>query len=269
MSSQLKVIFTVNDNAVTTGNKLNIVAPTQTFQGLERWVGRIVNGSISARARFDIGPTKAYNQITFASFADSDYITINGVVLTAKTSPSGTAQWAVGASDYACADNLVAKINASALAYIANTVYAYRKATLAFSSFVTTNYVTINGVVFTGKTTPTTDFDFGIGANNTATCQNFVRCINQIKEKFPSLQSIRTVTESAGTATILCDGSLSVAISAHGTAAMKYVVLESVVGGYIGNMLTLAITARGTVTGANFAGGVDGTLLDIKKGISV
>jgi hypothetical protein len=269
MSSQLKLVLTVNDNAVTTGNKLNLVGTTQGFQGIERWFGRVVAGAISARARVDIGPTKAYNQITFASFADSDTVTINGVALTAKTSPSGASQWAVGADDFACSNNLVAKINASALAYIAGTVYAYRKATVAFSSFVTTNYVTVNGKVFTGKTTPSGDYEFAIGGSNTVTCQNFVRCINAIKDKWPTLQNIRTVTESAGTATILCDGSLTAAISAHGTVAAKYVVLESIVGGYIGNMLTLAISARGSVTGANFAGGVDGTLVDLKKGILV
>lgn len=269
MSSQLKVVFTVNDNAVTTGNKLNINGTSQGFRGLAEWCDRIASGSISARARIEIGPTKANNQITFASFVADDTVTINGNILTGKASPSGANQFAVGSDDFDVANNIVAKINASALGKIQNTVYAYRKATVAFSSFATTNYVTVNGIVLTGKTTPSGDREFKIGGSNTTTCQNFVKCINSLKSTIPALQPIRTVTEATGTATILCDGTLKAAISANGTVAAKFVVLEAIPGGTIGNLFTLAISAHGSVTGANFANGADGTFIDLKKGILV
>jgi hypothetical protein len=70
------------------------------------------------------GAVKASGTITFSSLVADDTVTINGVVFTAKASPSGANQFALGADDTAAAANLAAKINASALAKIANVVTA-------------------------------------------------------------------------------------------------------------------------------------------------
>lgn len=55
---------------------------------------------------------RASGTITFSSIADADTITVGKTVFTAKTSPSGAAQFGVGASDTEAAANAAVKINA-------------------------------------------------------------------------------------------------------------------------------------------------------------
>jgi phage tail sheath gpL-like len=59
-----------------------------------------------------VDPVASSAICTCASVADADTVTVAGTVLTAKTSPSGSAQWARGVSDTADAAALVACINA-------------------------------------------------------------------------------------------------------------------------------------------------------------
>lgn len=67
---------------------------------------------------------RASGTITFSSFAADDVVTVNGVTFTAKVSPAGAQQFALGASDAIAAANLTAKINASALALVTGVVTA-------------------------------------------------------------------------------------------------------------------------------------------------
>jgi phage tail sheath gpL-like len=57
-------------------------------------------------------PVAASGTVTCASVADADTVTVGKIVLTAKTSPSGAAQWARGVSNTADAAALAACINA-------------------------------------------------------------------------------------------------------------------------------------------------------------
>jgi hypothetical protein len=54
--------------------------------------------------------------VTFSSLAADDTVTVGATVFTAKVSPSGSVQFALGASDTEAAANLVVKINAHATA---------------------------------------------------------------------------------------------------------------------------------------------------------
>lgn len=69
-------------------------------------------GSSVSVAVSSADPVAASATATCASVADADTITIAGTVLTAKTSPSGSAQWARGVSNTADAAALAACINA-------------------------------------------------------------------------------------------------------------------------------------------------------------
>lgn len=71
-------------------------------------------GSSVSAAVSSADPVAASATATCASVADADTITIAGTVLTAKTSPAGSAQWARGVSDTADAAALVACVNAHA-----------------------------------------------------------------------------------------------------------------------------------------------------------
>lgn len=66
-----------------------------------------VTSSVSAS-----DPVAASGTVTCASVADADTVTLGKIVLTAKTSPSGSAQWARGVSNTADAAALAACINA-------------------------------------------------------------------------------------------------------------------------------------------------------------
>ena len=112
----------------------------------------------------------------------------------------------------------------------ANSVYAYDKVT--FASFVNNDTVTVNGTVFTGKTSPSGILQFGIGASDTITAANFVAILNaHTTEKF----------------------------RVYATSALAVATIYCIEPGTIGNLCTLAISAHGSVTGANFTNGTDGT----------
>ena len=218
----------------------------------------IAGGVKTAKVRLNANAEQAVGTITFASFIEDDTVTINGVALTAKTSPSGASEWAVGADDEACANNLVAKINASALDKIVGCVGSSRRGTVALSSFVANDTVTVNGAVFTGKSSPDAAVpeQFAIGGTDAISAQNLASAIrNSFKKELFGI----TVSVSSATLTFNTVGSLTLAASAHATVASKIVVVTALVPGQIGNLCTLAISARGSVSAANLASGSEGT----------
>lgn len=231
---------------------------------LSKYFARIAGGDENAKIWMQTKAVPAVNAITLASHVATDTVTINGVALTCVATgatPTNT-QYNEGAStnDEITANNLRATINACTSAKIRGQVYATRSGTLAFSSFANGDTVTVNGVVFTGKTTPDAAVkeEFKIGGSNTITADNFVLAV--LRTLNIAIQGgLVSVSNSSGTVTIVYDGALTLAASAHCTVANKIVNLTAVEGGAIGNLYTLAISAHGSVTGANFASGTDGS----------
>lgn len=221
----------------------------------------IMSGIYQGKIRFNYNAVQAAGTITFSSFADSDTVTLNGVTFTGKTSPAGAQQWAIGSVDQDCANNLVVKINASAVNKIVGCLAASRRATVVISSMVDGDTVTINTVVFTAKNTPdaSDNRQFQVGNTDTATANNLMTAIANMVAKFPALLSGIVVTQSTTTLTLNYKGSLSVASSAHATVASTIVVITCIIPGQIGNLCTIAISAHGSVSGANLASGTEGT----------
>lgn len=120
---------------------------------------------------------------------------------------------------------------------------------ITLSSFVDADYVTINGVDLTGKNTPSGNDQFAIGATDTITAQNLAARINN------------TDGNSAGAPPAKVWGVVT-AVAASGV-----VTLTANETGAIGNLYTLAISAHGSVTGAVFASGADGTITKLAKGL--
>ena len=113
--------------------------------------------------------------------------------------------------------------------------------TVTFSSFAFGDTVTINGQALTGVTTPSGVTEFAIGSN-TVTATNLADLVD----------------ESALAA-------LSGIVSAESEAAV--VTLTADVPGLIGNAITLAISAHGSVSGSRLSGGTDGLKADINAGL--
>jgi phage tail sheath gpL-like len=115
--------------------------------------------------------------------------------------------------------------------------------TVTFSSFVADDTVTINGVVFTGKVSPSTTSEFAIGSSNTECAANFAAKINA-----SALAHIVNVVTAA--------------------SALAVVTLTAVQPGLAGNQYTLAISAHGSVSAARMASGTDGTEAAVNYGVA-
>jgi len=257
MPTKHRISLAVHDDGPSL---LNPEASQGFIARLAQYFDALAGGSKSGKVRVNTGAAQATGTITFSSFADADTVTLNGVTLTGKTSPSGASQWAVGSSDEACANNLVAKINASALDKIVGCLDASRRATVLLSSFVDGDTVTVGGVVFTGKTTPDAGVreQFQIGLTDAVTAAALCDAINRslkLAKEAPNL----VATVSSATVTLNYRGSLTVTNSAHATVASKIVVITCPIPGQIGNLCTLAISAHGSVSAANLASGTEGT----------
>jgi hypothetical protein len=226
---------------------------------LSKYLAAVAGGQETAKIRVQTKGTQATGTITLASHVATDTVTVNGVTLTCVASNPTAVQYLAGASDEATANNLRATINAATAAKIRGEVLATRRATVALSAFVANDTVTVNGVVFTGKTTPDAGIreQFAIGATDTATAVNLVAAIQRCIH--PNLAALISVSASSGTVTINYDGALTAAASAHATVASAIVVVTCVAGGSFGNLYTLAISAHGSVSGANLASGADGS----------
>jgi hypothetical protein len=120
---------------------------------------------------------------------------------------------------------------------------------VTFSSFANNNTVTVNGVVFTGKTAGTQSGvqQFSIGTSDTAAATNLAARINN--------------TDGVGAPPAKVFGVVTA------SSAATVVTITAVEPGAVGNLYTLAISANGSVTGANFASGTDGTVTAISKGL--
>lgn len=255
MSSNHRISLDVPENAASITDLLNLKAnSTESLTRLAQYIESIGGGQKLGKVRMNTGAVQAAGTVTFSSFADADTVTLNGVVLTGKTSPSGASEFAIGSSDQDCANNLETKINASALNKIVGCLGASRRATVLLSSFVTADTVTVNSVVFTGKTTPDAGNreEFAIGATDAITATNLCAAINN-SLRVPGV----VATVSSATVTLNYIGTLTATISAHGTATSTIVVVTILIPGQIGNLCTLAISAHGSVVSPT--GGTEGT----------
>lgn len=260
--SLIRLVIDVPDAAQTVADDMRLTGVAadahRDIEALASYLHGIGSGKPnSANIKVNVGGAQAVNRVTFASFVASDTVTLNGNVLTGDTT------FLVGASDEACANNFRTYINnTSQLAKILNTVKATRRATHTLSAFVDGDTVTINGVKFTGKTTPTdARVHFAIGATDTITAANLVALLN--RDDRPVELNTLVASNSGAVVTLTFDGNLTTSASAHDTVASDMVDLTAVVPGTLGNLFTLAISAHGSVTGANFASGTDGTVANV------
>lgn len=119
-----------------------------------------------------------------------------------------------------------------------NTVTA--TGTITFSSVVATDTVTIAGTVFTGSDTPSTSVQFLTGSTDTASAASLAAKINA----HTTVGKYVSATSSGAVVTISC-----------------------IVPGLIGNLITLAISAHGSRSGATLAGGTEGNTNTFAHGL--
>jgi hypothetical protein len=119
----------------------------------------------------------------------------------------------------------------------------YASDLVTFSSLANNDTVTVNGRVYTAKTSGATGLQqFNLGASDTAAAANFATVLN-------------------------ADTSTAVEEVVMGVATGATITLYSMVPGNIGLQLTASISAHGTVATANFTGGTEGTNADGGHGL--
>lgn len=124
--SFVKILLSLPDSSQTVTDLLGVDATNNVYSenGLRNLIEKMLQGEQLAYAKVSTNPIQATGTITFSSLAADDTVTVNGVIFTAKVSPSGANQFALGADDTAAAANFAAKINASAIAKIVNVLTA-------------------------------------------------------------------------------------------------------------------------------------------------
>lgn len=256
-------IDTPNPTAADQGALLEVANSRTGLVDLGEFLMSVGTGGRTGKVRLNTGAVQAEGKIVFSSFVADDTVTINGSVFTGKANPSGAAQFAVGSVDQDVANNLVAKINASATDLIVGVVHAYRRASILFSAIVDGDTITVNGVVFTAKTAPDASDpkQFAVLGTQAKTAQAFINAVNAVKNRekhaFQLGNALLSISLSTATVTIDYDGTLTVANSAHATVTSTTVVFRCLIGGQIGNLMTVAVSAHGTATSPS--GGTEGT----------
>jgi len=103
--------------------------------------------------------------------------------------------------------------------------------TVTLSSHVATNTVTVNGIAFTCVASGATGNQYNVGASDTLTAVELAAALN---------------------ANTTLDGMIVA------TSALGVVTVTALVPGELGNAITLAISANGSVSAARMAGGTNG-----------
>lgn len=260
--SNLRIVVDTPEPGQSTLDRLGLHADeAESLAKVGQYLESLATGVYLGKVRVNLKAVQAVGTITFASFVATDTVTVNGVVLTGSDAPSGAAEFRTGVSDEDSANALVALLNASTTNKIAGVVGASRRATITLSSMVSGDTVTINGIVFTCRATPTggLNIDFQLGGSDTDTASNLAAKINN----HPSMVGV-TATASAGVVTLNNVGaSLTVSNSANATVASKITVITILTPGQIGNLCTLAISAHGSVVAPT--GGTEGTEYILSK----
>lgn len=262
--SVLRILIDTSKSAATMKNVIRGASnDREMLLGIAKYFEALAGGEENAKVRVNAGGTVGSGTITLSSFVADDYVTINGIALTGKASPSGVVQFKIGTSDEDTSNYLRAAINACTTAKVNGEVYATRRATVACSSVVEDDTLVINGITFTVKDSPTAgDYtQIATGASDTLMGDNIVKAVTEAAKYEAALKDLISISNSSGTLTVNYDGAL--VMSATGgtmTVASAITVVSSTYGGTLANLCTLAISAHGSVSGAVLTSGADGTL---------
>lgn len=102
--------------------------------------------------------------------------------------------------------------------------------TLTSNGFTDGDTVTIGGIVFVAKTSPSTALQFGIGASAIASCANLATLINSYTNTTNLNGSVGAFTAVAGSSTT--SGTVAVAAAAWGSIGNCIATTASVTGSY-------------------------------------
>jgi hypothetical protein len=223
----------------------------------------------------------ASGTFAFASVADSNAMVVQTTTMTAKTTPSGIAEFAVGATDDDTRDNAIAKINAHTTLknYVVASIGGVKASgTLTLSAVADGDTAVVNGVTFTFRTSLTGANVIPIGGSDDQAAKNLANFINSSANVLIAglMTAARTssgvVTITAVTAGVKGNGytivggshiTASAATLGSGTALVKITALYK---GILGNCIALTGGTNITRSGAYLTGGTEATAVPYSYG---
>lgn len=286
------VILGTTDTDKLFGNMSN-VAIANAFRNIGNHFQGVAIGANSDLVTLNSGPTYGSGTISIATgnMSDADTITINSVVLTAKTTPTTSGQFKIGSTALQTAINLQNLINSL------STLNALVRASYARGTVTTTGVVTVtalgagtagnytwshsgsnvtlagssamsggtNGPIAATATLTSTgaasNGDTGLVANQTLTAKTS----GAVAANGEFNLSATVGTQAANiAAAINAVPALKNVVSA--TAAAGVVTITSLVPGTYGNGLQISSSLT-NVTAAAFSGGKDSTVVTLHKGL--
>lgn len=234
---------------------------TVTFSGAVSGADTVtINGTA-----LTAGQKNATGTAAFSTIVAGNSVTLAGVTFTARASPSGVFEFALGASDTAAGAACAAAVSA----YFAGVTGI---GNVSFSTIVADNSVTLGGYTFTAKASPdSSGLQFALGASDTTAAAALAAAVNAwapLKATVKAASAAGVVTFTAVNGTLGSDVALSKSgspITASGTALFNSVTASAATGtvtfrasvaGVTGNAITLSrVGSPITVSGAVLANG--------------
>ena len=180
MSATHRIRIQTSESSASLQNDINSISENQNAVGrLGGFISSLGGGNKDGSIVWNLGAVQASGYITFASFAAADTITLNGVTVTGDDTPTGQVQIETGTSDENTANSALAVINANTTAKIVGCLGMKRQGTCTVSAMVADDTVTVNGIVFTCKASPSGIYEFKLGSTDTLTGANLSAVINQ------------------------------------------------------------------------------------------
>lgn len=231
------------------GNLSN-VSIANAYRNISKHFMDVAIGSVSEVVTLNSSPTKGNGTISIATgnMSDGDTITINSVVLTAKTTPTLAAQFKIGSSALLTAINLTALINANVtLAPLVRASYA--KGTVTTTGVVT---VTALGAGTTGNYTWSQSGSnvtllpasaMGSGANGPVSATDVFTITAS------NLSAADTVTIGGTTFTAETSGATGNQFNVGGSALITGQNLAAAINAYSATINLFSAVTTGTTTG--------------------
>lgn len=294
MSYQASIV--INTTADKLFGNLSNVSIANAFRNIGKHFEDVAIGSVSESVILNSGPTVGTGTITIATgnMSASDTITINSIVLTAETSPSGTAQFKVGSSAIKTAYNLAACINANPSLAPIVVASAVKSSTSGVVTVTAINSGTVGNYAWSqsgSNVTLAPSAAMGGGANGpiAATSTWTFSSTGPTNGETCTVANITFTAETSGAtgnqfnisstpATVAANfaaainGSVNLKGICTATSALGVVTLTSVVPGLIGNGIetgvgTLVNTVVVAFGGSGAVAGTNALLQTLHKGI--
>jgi hypothetical protein len=231
------------------GNLSN-VSFANVFRNIGKHYEGVAIGAVSEMITINSGPTKATGTISIATgnMADADTITINSVVLTAKTTPTLPAQFKIGTTALQTAINLTALINGNVT--IGPLVHAsYAKGTVTTTGVVTVaalNNGTVGNYTWSqsgSNVTLSPSAALGGGSIGPAAATNVFTITAS------NLSAADTVTIGGTTFTAETTGAVGNQFNVGGSALITGQNLAAAINAYSGTSGLFSAVTTGTTTG--------------------